>query len=59
MPKKRRVTACDKFWRSTTQFDMFGEKIHFNMDGKDSFDTCCGSLCTILILGVVAVYVLF
>ena len=29
------------------------------MDGKTSFDTCCGSFCTLLILGVVAIYGIF
>ena len=29
------------------------------MDGKESFDTCCGSMCTILILAIVAGYALF
>ena len=38
---------------------MFGEKMSFNIDGKESFDTCCGSLCTVLILAVVALYALF
>jgi hypothetical protein len=38
---------------------MFGEKVYFNMDGKDSYDTCCGSLCTLIILAAVALFVLF
>ena len=38
---------------------MFGETVNFNMDGKESFDTCCGSICTFLIMGVVAVYCVF
>ena len=59
MAKRRRLTTCDKFWRSTTSFDMFGETMKFNMDGKDSFDTCCGSFCTFAIFAVVALYCLF
>lgn len=38
---------------------MFGERIQFNLDGKESFDTCLGSMCTILVFGVVALYSLF
>ena len=56
---KRRVTPCDKFWRATTSIDMFGERIQFNMDGKESFDTCCGSFCTLIIFCIIAVYTLF
>lgn len=60
MPKNRRKpNLLDKFWRATTKFDMFGESIQFNLDGKESYDTCCGSLATLLILGTVAIYALF
>ena len=59
MFKKRKVGWCDRLWRSFTQYDMFGERVQLNLDGKESFDTCCGSLCTLLILCIVAVYSLF
>ena len=59
MAKRRKPTTCDKFWRSATSIDMFGERIRFNMDGKETFDTCCGSICTLLIFGVVALYTIF
>ena len=38
---------------------MFGERVKFNLDGKESFDTCCGSICTFLIFGIVALYCVF
>ena len=57
--KRPKLTPCDRFWRSTTRFDMFGERIYFNMDGKESFDTCCGSFCTLAICAVVTLFVLF
>ena len=59
MPKERKVSTGEKFWRATTRFDMFGERVRFNMDGKESFDTCCGSFCTLAILAVVALYCIF
>ena len=59
MVKRRKVSFCDKFWRTATRFDLFGEQVKFNLDGKESFDTCCGSLVTLLIFLVVAVYGLF
>ena len=31
----------------------------FNMDGKESFDTCLGSFCTFAIFGLVALYCAF
>ena len=60
MAKKRKPpTKCDKFWRMCTSWDMFGEQVKFNLDGKESFDTCCGSLCTLLILLTITVYFFF
>ena len=59
MNKRKKVSPCDKFWRAGTSFDMFGERVQFNMDGKESFDTCCGSICTLAILGIVTLYALF
>ena len=59
MAKKRKVSKCDKFWRASTRFDMFGERINFNMDGKETYDTCCGSLVTLIVFLAVAVYCLF
>ena len=50
MFKKRKVGYCDRMWRSCTGYDMFGERIQLNLDGKESFDTCLGSLCTLLVL---------
>lgn len=38
---------------------MFGERINFNMDGKETYDTCCGSLVTLIVFLAVAVYCLF
>jgi hypothetical protein len=34
--------------------DLFGSEIKFNIDGKESFDTCLGACCTILIMGALA-----
>ena len=59
MPKRSKPTPCDRLWRSVTSIDMFGERIYLNLDGKESFDTCCGSLCTLIILCVVALFALF
>ena len=59
MPKERKVSTSDKFWRATTKCDLFGERVRFNMDGKESFDTCCGSICTLAITAVVALYCVF
>ena len=38
---------------------MFGEKISFNIDGKESFDTCLGSFCTLIVFAIVATYAAF
>lgn len=59
MIKRRKVSPCDKFWRTSTSIDMFGEHLYLNLDGKESFDTCCGSLCTLMILVVCAIFALF
>lgn len=37
-------------------FDMFGSQISFNVDGRTKWNTCCGSLLTILILIVTIVF---
>ena len=57
--KRRKVSACDKFWRTATSFDMFGERVQLNLDGKESFDTCCGAMCTIIVLAAIAFFTLF
>jgi len=57
--KRPKVTSCDKLWRTATSFDMFGERVQLNLDGKESFDTCCGAMCTLIILCAVALFSLF
>ena len=57
--KRKKPNWFDKIWRTATSIDMFGERVQFNFDGKESYDTCCGALATLLIFGTVAVYALF
>ena len=59
MPKQRKLTTGGRFWRTTTKCDLFGERVRFNLDGKESFDTCLGSFCTLGILAIVALYAVF
>ena len=30
-------------------YDVFGSEVKFNLDGKESFDTCFGAFCSILL----------
>jgi len=36
--------------------DMFGEQINFNIHGRTHYDTCCGVICTILVLLITVIF---
>ena len=57
--KRQKLTSCDKWWRAATSIDIFGERLYLNLDGKESFDTCCGAICTLLIFCILALMGIF
>lgn len=57
--KRHKPGPFDRLWRTVTSIDMFGETVRLNMDGKERFNTCCGALCTLMVLAATAAYCLF
>ena len=45
-----------QFSKTLQRFDLFGERISFNIDGKDSMTTNFGSLTSLLIVSFVLFY---
>ena len=56
MRKKWKPTPCDKIYGKVLDLDMFGEQINFNIHGRTHYDTCCGAICTLLILLVTVAF---
>ena len=56
MRKKWKPTPCDKIYGKVLDLDMFGEQINFNIHGRTHYDTCCGVICTVLVLLVTVVF---
>ena len=56
MRKKLRPTKCDKMYGKVLDLDMFGEQINFNINGRTHYDTCCGVICTIMILLITVIF---
>ena len=56
MRKKWKPTPCDKIYGKVLDLDMFGEQINFNIHGRTHYDTCCGVICTIMILLITVIF---
>ena len=56
MGRKQKKTCCGETTDRFNAIDMFGSTVNFNISGRTRYNSCLGSLTTILIFLVVACY---
>ena len=54
--RKAKPTACGRCYGKFLDLDMFGKPITFNVHGRETFDTFCGVLFTLVIAVVTVTY---
>ena len=54
--KAKRKSSFQKFANIFKQADQFGETKLFSIDGSDSYQSCCGSLLSLVIFGILMTY---